>query len=519
MEDLRLDGETLTIEQLVQVAREDRKVFLCPGAAQRVEACRAAVDELVSRGEVVYGVTTGFGKFSDTVISQGQGRELQVNLVRSHAVGTGEPLPRDAVRAAVLLRANALARGYSGVRVRVINALIDLLNHGLVPVVPSQGSLGASGDLAPLAHIAQVLLGEGEVWGDDGVPVPAGRSLRKHNLKPLILGPKEGLALINGTQIMTALGALAVVGADCLANDADVIACLSTEVLRGIPDLAHQDLHALRPHPGQVQVASRLRDLLCGSSLVTQQGEIRVQDAYSIRCIPQVHGATRDVIEFARSVISREINSVTDNPLIFPSASGHHRVISGGNFHGQPLALALDALAMAIAELASISERRLDRLLNPHMNEDLPPFLTDRGGLESGMMLVQYTAAALVSENKVLCHPASVDTIPSSAGQEDHVSMGSIAARKVGWVLSNSTRVLGMELIAACQAAEFRGSDLLAPATAAAYHRLRRTVKPLRGDRSLAPDMERAFALLKDGHISRAAETAMAGGPSRTGDR
>jgi histidine ammonia-lyase len=464
-------------------------------AWQRVKRCREQVEELLATGQVVYGVTTGFGKFSDVQISPEDAAQLQVNLIRSHACAVGTPLPIPTVRALMALRANALAKGYSGVSPETLQLLVDCLNHGVTPVVPEQGSLGASGDLAPLSHLALLLMGEGEAFYQ-GERLPGGEALRRAGLQPIQLAAKEGLALINGTQAMTAVGLLAYVQAERLAKAADVIAALTLECLRGIPEAFAEEVHRVRPYPEQIGVAGNLRRLLQGSGLTTRQGEIRVQDAYSLRCLPQVHGATRQVLAYVQEKIGIEVNSATDNPLLFLEEG---TVISGGNFHGQPIAFAMDFLKIGISELANISERRTERLVNPALSGGLPAFLSHDPGLASGMMIPQYVAASLVSENKVLAHPASVDSIPSSANQEDHVSMGTTAARHAAMVVGNAAKVLAIELICAAEAAEFAGSDKLAPATRVLYELVRKDVPPVVQDRSLSQEIEMVAAALLEG--------------------
>ena len=531
-----ISGEALSLEQLVRVARGLPgggwpDVLVAGPANDKLRAARAVVDRIVAAEQPVYGITTGFGKFSEVAITRAETEALQRNLVMSHAAGVVPLLPRDTVRAAMLLRANTLVKGFSGVRPETVELLLAMLNRGVQPLVPAQGSLGASGDLAPLAHMALVLigLGEAEVAADPASPgerLPGADALRRVGLEPVRLTAKEGLALINGTQVLTATGALAAYDGSILADTADIVAALTVEALRGIGAAYDPRLAAVRPHPGHGRAAANLRRLLAGSGNVTAPGELRVQDAYSLRCVPQVHGASRDALEHVTSILLREMNAATDNPLIFPPeaagdlpgamaedwADWEADVVSGGNFHGQPVALALDYLGIALAEWASISERRTERFVNPHLS-GLPAFLTRHGGLHSGLMILQYTAAALVSENKVLAHPASVDSIPTSAGQEDHVSMGSIAARKARQILDNALRVLGVELICACQALDIAGPPAgpgqLGQGTAAAYGRLRQAIPPLDGDRVQAPDMEKAAQLIASGDILAAVEAAI----------
>ncbi len=494
-------GERLTFDDVEKVVRDGAHVTLAPAAAARVRRAREVVDRLIGAGEVVYGVTTGVGELATVAISPDQAAALQLNIVRSHAAGVGAPLPAEVVRAMMLLRAHTLALGHSGIRLEVLDTLVGMLNADLLPVIPEKGSVGASGDLAPLAHLALALIGEGRVLAPGGTR-SAAEAMAEAGLAPVRLAPKEGVALINGTQMMTAVGALAVARAEALARCADVAGAMTAEALLALPEAFDAELHRLRPQRGQQASAANLRRLLAGTQLDRPAG--KVQDAYALRCMPQVHGAARDGIAFARGVIEIEINSATDNPLIFPEGG---RVLSGGNFHGQPVALAMDVLAIAAATLGTISERRIERLVNPHLS-GLPGFLTADGGLNSGLMLAQYTAAALVSENKVLSHPASVDTIPTSANQEDHVSMGSIAARKAAQVVEHVAQVLGIEAICAAQALEFRGFASAAPAVRAAHARLREAIPPLGPDRVLADDLARAQALVWSDALAASVEEA-----------
>ncbi|MBM7566376.1 histidine ammonia-lyase [Paenibacillus sacheonensis] len=499
-----LDGRNLTPEAVMEVAVELREVVLSGEAGERVGRCREMAEELASAGKVVYGVNTGFGKFSDVLISPQDTARLQINLIRSHACAVGRPLPEETVRALMLLRANALAKGYSGIRLAVLQLLIDCVNRGVHPVVPEQGSLGASGDLAPLSHLALVLMGEGEAYYL-GERLPGGEALVRAGLRPIALQAKEGLALINGTQAMTAIGTLTFMRSRRLARIADAIAALTLECLRGIPEAFAEEVHRARPYPEQIGVAKNLRALLKGSRLTTRQGEIRVQDAYSLRCLPQVHGATRQTLEYVRDKLTIEINSATDNPLLFLEEG---MVVSSGNFHGQPIAFAMDFLKIGMSELANISERRTERLVNPALSGGLPSFLSHAPGIASGLMITQYVSASLVSENKVLAHPSSVDSIPSSANQEDHVSMGTTAARHAVQVVDNAAKVLAIELICAAEASEFVGADGLAPATRALYDQLRARVRPVVDDRSLSQDIERTAAALLSGEWLVAVEAA-----------
>jgi len=511
METVVLDGREASIKDVVLVARYGATAELALEAVPRIEASREIVERCVDGSLIRYGITTGFGKFCDVVISRESNSTLQRNLIMSHAVGVGDPLPEEVVRAMMLLRVNAIAVGDSGARLSTVTALLDMLNAGVVPVVPEKGSLGASGDLAPLSHVAIALCGMGDVFYR-GKRMPAADALAAAGLKPVELAAKEGLALINGTQCMTAVGALAAHDAWKLARTADVVAALTMQALRGITDALDPRVHEARGQAGQIECAANLRALLSGSTCVTRQGQERVQDPYTLRCVPQIHGASRDAIGYVFDVVSREINAATDNPLIFlnPDDPSGGDIISGGNFHGQPVALAMDFLGIAVAELANVSERRIERLVNPALSNGLPAFLVKDGGLNSGFMIVQYSAASLVSENKVLAHPASVDSIPSSANQEDHVSMGTIAARKAREILQNARTVIALELLAACQAIDLRGAaDALSPATAASYRALRSAVPMVEKDRIMQDDIQAALALVSDGTILRAAEDAM----------
>jgi len=499
-----ITGANLTYEEILAVSREGARVYLAEQARGKIASARALVDRLVAEEKAVYGITTGFGKFYDITISKEQVAQLQRNLIVSHACGVGTPLPQDTVRALMLLRANALAKGYSGIKEATVQALLDLLNAKIHPVVPSQGSLGASGDLAPLSHVVLVMIGEGEAEVD-GEIVPGSVALARRNLQPLELEAKEGLALINGTQAMGASLALAVIDALGVLKASFVTAALTHQALRGIVAAYDEKLSAVRPHRGQAHAASAMRLLLSGSEWVSVPGEIRVQDAYSLRCIPQVHGACLHALTHVAETLLIECNSATDNPLVFPEQG---EVISGGNFHGEFLALGADYLAMAVAEIANIAERRIERLVNPQLS-GLPAFLTRFGGLNSGYMIPQYTAASLVSENKVLCHPASVDSIPSSANQEDHVSMGGFACRKVRQVVENATRVLGIELLAACQALDLQMAGKLSPATQAVYDLVRASVPPLGEDRVLYGELNHGYRLINGGHVQRAAEVVI----------
>ncbi len=458
-----LDGESLTFEQVISVAFGKPAasiVELSESAIANVDRSAAAVQTLLDRGEIAYGITTGFGAFKDKIISREEVELLQRNIVVSHAVGVGDWLDTPTVRAIMLIRANTLARGFSGIRRETLQLILDCLNHGVHPMIPEKGSLGASGDLAPLAHFACVLIGEGEAEFE-GVRISGSQALKRAGLKPVKLAAKEGLALTNGTTVMTAVGLLETWKAKRLTELADVAGCLSLEALHGTLSAFDPRIHALRPHPRQIECAENLLRILEGSEFVRDFDPSNVQDAYTLRCMPQVHGACRDAVAYAEWLIKLELNAVTDNPLIFVNDSGKIDVVSGGNFHGEPLALAFDYLKIALTEFGNISERRIMRLTDESSNAHiLPPFLTEHGGLNSGFMIVQYTAAALCTENKILAHPASVDTIPSSANTEDHVSMGATAAMKLREVAANLELILSLELLCAAQAVDFRKKEI-----------------------------------------------------------
>jgi histidine ammonia-lyase len=504
MPELVLNGETLGLEAVATVSRGGVTVRLAPQARRRVEASRLVVQRILEGGEQVYGVNTGFGHLKDIRIASADLETLQLNLIRSHCAGVGPPLPAEATRALMLLRAHVLARGHSGVRPEVIDTLLAHLNADLLPIIPEQGSVGASGDLAPLAHLALCLLGEGEAVLR-GERMEAARALAREGLAPLRLAPKEGLALINGTQMITAIGVLALEQAAGLATDADIAGACTLEALRGSHRAFDPRLHDLRPHAGQRDSAATLRRVLADSEIAPSHAHCgRVQDAYSLRCMPQVHGAAREGIGFARRILVTEVDAVTDNPIVFADAG---ELVSGGNFHGQIPALALDVLAIAVAGLAGISERRIDRLMNPVLS-GLPAFLTPEPGVNSGLMMAHVTAAALVSENKVLCHPASVDSIPTEAGQEDYVSMGPIAARKARSVIVHARRVLAIELLAACQALDLGAPLRPGRGVAAARARVRQAVPFMKTDRVLAGDIAAVESLLADGSLRRAAAAA-----------
>jgi histidine ammonia-lyase len=500
-----LDGASLTLDQMLAIADDGAPVGLAPAAADAVDASRAVVARKAEGETPVYGINTGFGALAETAIPREALGQLQLNLLRSHAAGVGDPLPVRAVRASMALRANVLAKGYSGIRRTTLERLIDLLNRRVHPVVPSRGSVGASGDLAPLAHLALVLVGEGRATiGDDPAVQPGSASLAAVGLVPVTLEAKEGLALINGTQPSTAVAALAALAAGRLTRAADLAAALSIDGLRGSVRPFDDRIHAARPHDGQRTSAGNLRRLLQGSPINASHADCgRVQDAYSLRCAAQVHGAARDAIAFAIRTLAVEANAATDNPMVF---ADDDEIVSGGNFHGAPVAIAADVLTIGAAQLATISERRSDRLVNPALS-DLPPFLTRNSGLESGYMIAQVTAAALVSEIKTLAHPASVDTIPTSANREDHVSMSMGAALKAERAVSLAARVLAVEILCACQAI-----DLLAPLVTSdtlgrVYEAVRAVAPTLVGDRPPAPDIEAVAAMILSGMFERACGT------------
>ena len=525
MKALHITGNDLILDDLRQVVYERRPVLLDPEARRRVEAAREVVEDIVAGERAVYAVTTGVGKLADVRIPHDQIRAMQVNLLRSHAAGTGEALSGPEVRAMMLLRANALAKGHSGVRPAVIDALCEMLNRGVHPVVPSQGSVGASGDLAPLAHLALVLIREGEAWLDDGKPpkprrpgdpvtrrYPGASALERADIKPLVLEAKEAVSLINGTQAMLGVGVLALLAAETMVDSADVIGALSADGLRGTDVAFDERIQQARPHPGQAQSAANLRRMLEGSAIRESHRQCgRVQDAYSLRCMPQVHGAVRDVLAHCRQVLETEMNSAVDNPLVFVapkkvgaprSGTAEGEVISGGNFHGEPVAFALDFLGIALSALAGISERRLERMVNPALSEGLPPFLAPEAGLNSGFMMAQVTAAALVSENKVLAHPASVDSITTSGNKEDYVSMGMTAAIKLKKIVANTQNVLAIEAIAAAQALDFLAPLQPGKRGQAAHAAIRAVCPPLEHDRILAADFARVAAVLAAGKIA-----------------
>lgn len=497
-----INGHDLTLDQVIMVARHGEKAALSEEAKQAVNKARAYVDKKLSEHAVIYGLTTGFGKFSDTFVPEEETAALQRNLIISHSCGMGEPLPTEAVRAAMLLRCNALSKGNSGIRLSTIETMLEMLNRGVHPIIPEKGSLGASGDLAPLSHIVLVMLGEGEAEYQ-GVRMTGKEAMEKAGIPTIELAAKEGLALINGTQIMMGVACNVVYDALDLMNTADIAAAMTCEAQLGIKKAFDHKIHDVRGHKGQKDAALNLLQILEGSQLAFDLNPDKVQDAYAIRCTPQIHGASRDAIEYVYGVISREINAVTDNPIIFPDDD---EVISGGNFHGQPIALAMDFIGIALSEYANVSERRTERMVNPALSNGLPAFLTKHGGVHSGFMIAQYSAASMVSENKVYAHPASVDSIPSSANQEDHVSMGTTAARKAAMILDNSRKVLAIELFAAAQALWLRGEDKLSPATKAVYDHIREKVAPIEEDIVMHYPMVACEEMVKAHEITAAAE-------------
>ena len=509
MKALHINGNDLTPEAVREVSVERRPVLLDPDAREAVNRARAIVDSVVAQNQLSYAITTGVGKLSDVRIAGDQIRELQVNLVRSHSAGVGEPLSIPETRAMMLLRANSLSKGYSGVRAATIDTLCEMLNRGVTPFVPSQGSVGASGDLAPLAHLALSMIGEGECLDEKSIRVASAEALRRAQIKPLVLEAKEAVSLINGTQGMLAVGVLALIAAVTLVDSADVIGALTLDALRGTDVAFDERIHKARPHSGQLKTASNLRKLLEGSQIRESHRDCtRVQDAYSLRCIPQVHGAVRDTLAHCREVMEIEINSAVDNPLVFPSAahvgtgaSPVHAerssagedgdILSGGNFHGEPIAFVLDFLGIALSALAGISERRLERLVNPALNEGLPPFLAAGAGLNSGFMMAQVTAAALVSENKVLAHPASVDSITTSGNKEDYVSMGMTASLKLKRIVENTRNVLSIEAMAAAQALDFLAPLKTSKRLQAAHAAIRSVSPTMDKDRVMYGDFAR----------------------------
>jgi histidine ammonia-lyase len=508
MKKLVLDGQPLTLGEIAAVALAGRPVEIAPAAHKRVKAARAHIEQILATGQIVYGVNTGFGRLSDVRVPPESLEQLQVNLVRSHAGGLGEPLSEPEARAMLLLRANVLAKGFSGIRTELLDLLVAMLNAGVTPVIPEKGSVGASGDLAPLAHLAQVVIGEGEAFYG-GARLRGGEALQRAGLAPLRLHAKEGLALLNGTQAMTAVGGLAVHRASRMVQLADLSGAMTLDALKGTPAAFDARIQQVRPHPGQTAAAAHLRQLLKGSAIRESHREhdSRVQDAYCLRCMPQVHGAVRDVLEHVTRVLEVESGSATDNPLVFPQHSTKARdrgaVLSGGNFHGAPLAYAFDYAAVALTDLASITERRMDRLLNPDENEGLPPFLSPHAGLSSGFMMAQIAAAALVNECQVLSAPASTGSIPTSGGKEDHVSMGMTGAVKLRRIVENLERVVAMELMCAAQALEFRLPLKSSGTIQSAVEAVRAITPRLEEDRSVAGEIEALAEALRAGRFDR----------------
>jgi len=497
-----LNGFDLTPEDVQRVALEGKEVFLSEEAKVRIRASRACIERAIEEGRHIYGVNTGFGALSNVVIDTDQIEQLQENLIRSHCTGVGEPFSEPEVRAMMVLRANFFARGNSGVRLELVQKLIDLLNRRVHPVVPQKGSVGASGDLAPLAHLASVLIGEGEAIYQ-GERLPGREALNRAGLEPIRLKAKEGLGMINGTQVMTAVGVLGLLKAERLVKIADIVGAATLDALRGTLTAFDPDIQAVRPHPGQMEVSENFHKLMEGSEITISHKDCpRIQDAYSLRCIPQVHGAVRDVLRYVRNVLTIEINAATDNPLVFPEKD---KVESGGNFHGEPVAFALDFMGIAMSELGGISERRIEKLLNPVFSE-LPPFLTDKGGLHSGLMMIQVSAASLASENKILASPASVDSIPTSSDKEDHVSMGTTAARKVHEIIENVEHILAMEILASTQGLYFLEPMKPGIGIQAAYRLIREVVPPIKADRRYHEDIAAIRGLIESGRLLEVVE-------------
>ena len=503
-----INGKNLTVEEIIRVCRGMEKVKMSADAEKAVNKARAYIEKKLDEGAIIYGLTTGFGKFANVFISSEETADLQKNLIMSHTCTAGEPYETKYVRAAMLLRCNSLSRGNSGIRLSTIQTMLDMLNAGIHPVVPCKGSLGASGDLAPLSHIALALIGMGNVEYK-GKIMPAAEAMKKEGIVPVKLAAKEGLALNNGTQMMTAVGVNVLWDAMHLAKISDIACALTAEALHGITKAYDPKTHLLRGHKGQITVAENLRALLDGSKNARREQPNKVQDPYTLRCTPQIHGASRDAIQYVYEAVSREINAVTDNPIVFPDEDD---VISGGNFHGQPMALAFDFLKIAISEYADVSERRTERLVNPALSEELPGFLTKHGGVCSGFMIAQYAAASMVSENKIYDHPACVDSIPSSGNQEDHVSMGTTAARTAAMVLDNAQCVLGIEIAAAAEAIWLRqdmgegGIVNLAPATRAAYEYIRTKSEPIDEDVVMYDELSKFYEMVKNNELLEAVE-------------
>ena len=496
---MELDGQRLSLAQIVSVANDAEPVALASAARTRVDASRRVVEQIVAQGRTVYGVNTGFGRLSDVRVEPNELRDLQLNLVRSHACGLGSPLSIPEARAMLLLRANVLALGYSGCRAVLIEILIEMLNGGVTPVIPEKGSVGASGDLAPLAHLALTVIGEGEAFYENE-RLPSADALQRAGIEPLQLDVKEGLALLNGTQAMAAVGGLTLHRAERVARLADVAGAMSLEALKGTPVAFDERIHAARPHPGQTAVAQHLRALLRDSEIREShlQNDPRVQDAYSLRCMPQVHGAARGALAHAKDIVEIETGSATDNPLVFAESGD---VLSGGNFHGAPLALAFDYAAMSLTDLMSITERRIDRLVNPDANEHLPPFLTSHPGAASGFMMMQIVAASLLNEAKVLAHPSSIDNIPTDGGKEDHVSMGMTGAVKLRKIVELAEHTTAIELICAAEGLEYRAPLQPGHGAKKAYEIIRRRVVRLTADRAMSSDIESIVQATRDGEL------------------
>ena len=507
MNKLVIGTSKISLEDLINVTRNGYKVEISQEAYKKLDEARALVDRYVKGKRVSYGITTGFGKFSDTVISEEETGLLQKNLIMSHSCGVGNPIALDAARGIMLLRAINMTKGHSGVRRVVLETLVEMLNKNVTPFIPEKGSLGASGDLAPLSHMVLVMLGMGKAFYN-GELLDGKVAMEKAGIKVLEnLSSKEGLALINGTQVMTSIGAHVTYDAINLMKHLDIAGALTLETQNGITCAFDPKVHEVRPHQGQIDTAENFRRILARSKNTTKQGQLRTQDPYTLRCIPQIHGASKDALAYVKNKVEIELDAVTDNPIIFCTTD---EVISGGNFHGQPMALPFDFLGIAISEMANVSERRIERLVNPALNNGLPAFLVKNGGLNSGFMIVQYSAASLVSENKVLAHPASVDSIPSSANQEDHVSMGTIAARKAGEILKNARNVVAMEILSACQGVDLRGTaDKLGQGTKKAYEEVRKVVNYYDKDRVMNLDINAVEELIRSNKIVEEVEKVL----------
>ena len=502
-----LDGEHLTLEDVLEVAEGRARVKISPSVAKKVRRSRDFIEKALRQGQKIYGVTTGFGLLSDQIIDRSQIEALQRNLIRSHSVGVGPYFDEVTTRAIMLLRANVMAMGYSGVRMELLNRLVKMINQGVHPLIPEQGSVGASGDLAPLAHLTSVLMGEGEAIFK-GKGMSGKKAMEKAGIPLLTLKAKEGLAMINGTQVMTAIGLLALLRAERLCKIADIIGACTLDALKGTLSAFDPDIQRVRPFPGSLAVSKNFQKLVQNSEIAESHKFCsKIQDAYSLRCIPQVHGAVRDALDFIRKIIEIEVNSATDNPLIFADQG---KILNGGNFHGEPVAFALDLLGIVISELGGISERRIEKLINPALS-GLPAFLTSEGGLHSGLMMVQVSAAALASENKVLAHPASVDSIPTSADKEDHVSMGTIAARKGRDIVRNVEHILAMELLCATQGMKFLLPLQPGVGIKEAYRVVREKVPPIKGDRRFNEDIKKIQMLIESGELLRRVEKGAGG--------